>query len=116
MLKVESQFFSEFAVQTSKKKIKTKSHTLKNNIKNQIKKEISLKIKQKSYTKSKFKKSIDSLKCTMTEMKKNEKNLFTIEELLMQLSNSHFQFISSFLVNCTRVDVKALRMYKEKEK
>ena len=50
---------------------------------NKIKEEISLKIKQKSCMKSKFKKLIDSLKHTMTEMKKNEKNLFIIKELLM---------------------------------
>ena len=49
---------------------------------NKIKKEISLEIKQKSCMKLKFKKLTDSLKCMMTEIKKNEKNLFIIEELL----------------------------------
>ena len=66
--------------------------------------------------KSKFKKSTDNLKCMMTEMKKNEKNLFMIEKLLMQSFNSYFQFISSFLINCTKANVKALKMYEKKEK
>ena len=61
--------------------------------------------------KSKFKKSTDNLKHTMTEMKKNKKNLFIIEKLLMQSFNSCFQFIFSFLINHTKADVKALRMY-----
>ena len=74
----------------SKKKIKSKIYTLKNNINNKIKEKISLKIKQKSCMKLKFKKLINNLKCIITEMKKNEKNLFTIEELLMQSFNSHF--------------------------
>ena len=83
---------------------------------NKIKEKISLEIKQKSCMKSKFKKSINSLKCTMTEMKKNEKNLFIIKELLMQSSDSCFQFIFSFLINYTKVDVKALRTYEKKKK
>ena len=52
----------------------------------------------------------------MTKMKKNEKNLSTIEELLMKSFDSHFQSTSPFLTNCTRAGVKALRMYEEKEK
>ena len=40
--------------------------------------------------KLKFKKLIDSLKHIMIKMKKNEKNLFKIEKLLMQSFNSHF--------------------------
>ena len=66
--------------------------------------------------KLKFKKLIDSLKCTMTEMKKNEKNLFIIKKLLMQSFNSCFQFIFSFLINHTKADVKALKMYEKKKK
>ena len=66
--------------------------------------------------KLKFKKLINNLKHIMTEMKKNEKNLFIIKELLMQSFNSCFQFIFSFLTNYTKADVKTLKMYKEKEK
>ena len=52
----------------------------------------------------------------MTKMKKNEKNLFIIKELLIKSFNSCFQFTSSFLINCTKAGVKALKMYEKKEK
>ena len=83
---------------------------------NKIKKEISLKIKQKSCIKLKFKKLINNLKCIMIEIKKNKKNIFIIEELLTQLFNSCFQFISSFLINHIKANVKTLKMYKKNKK
>ena len=84
-------------------------------MKNKIKEEISLEIKQKSCMKLKFKKLTDSLKHIMTEMKKNEKNLFIIEELLIQSFDSCFQFTFSFLINCIKIDVKALKTYEKKK-
>ena len=80
---------------------------------------IKLKIKEKItdslYTKLKFKKLNDSLKCIISEIKNNEKNLSALKNLFIKSSDSHFQYTSSPLFNHTKVDIKALKMYKKKK-
>ena len=95
MSKIKSQFSSETAVWTSKKKTKSASTcTSKNKIKKEIKTEIKSEIKKETTdslcTKLKFKKLSDSLKCTISKIENDEEDLLTLKDLFTKPSNSHF--------------------------
>ena len=120
MSKIKSQFSFETAVQASKKKAKSAStHTSKNKVKKKIKTEIKSEIKEEItdllHTKLKFKKSSDSLKCTINKIENNEKNLSALKNLFTKLSDLCFQYTSSPLSNHTKAGMKALEVYKKKE-
>ena len=119
MLKIESQFSSETAVQASKKKVKSAStYTSKNKIKKKIKTEIKSEIKEETtdplHTKLRFKKSSDSLKHMISKIENNE-DLPAPKDLFTKLSDLHFQHTPSPLPNCTRAGMRALEAYEKKE-
>ena len=120
MSKIESQSSSETAVQASKKKTKSVSTcTSKDKIKKEIKTEIKSEIKEETtdplHTKLKFKKLSDNLKCTISEIKNDEKNLPASKDLFTKPLDPCFQHTSSPLLNCIRAGMRALEMYEKKE-
>ena len=120
MSKIESQSSSETAVQASKKKTKSAStHTSKDKVKKEVKTEIKLEIKEETtdplHTKLRFKKSSDSLKCTISEIENDEEDLPAPKNLFIKPSDPCFQHTLSPLPNCTRAGMRALETYKKKE-